>query len=47
MAKADIQKDLTKDETALANKLKRKQIQIADKSLAGDTFKEANPEKNY
>jgi len=39
--KADIQKDLTKDETALANELKREQIKVAKKTLAGGTIQEA------
>ena len=39
--KADIQKDLTKDETALANEAKRMQIKVAKKTLAGPTLTEA------
>jgi len=38
--KADIQKDLTKDETALANELKREQIKVAKKTLAGPSLTE-------
>ena len=39
--KADIQKDLTKDETALANKAKRLQIKVHEKTLAGPSLTEA------
>ena len=40
MAKAEIQKDLTKDETALANKALRLKIKVAEKTLAGPSLVE-------
>ena len=39
--KADIQKEMNKEETALANQAKRAQIAVAEKSLAGNTLEEA------
>ena len=41
----ELKKDLNKEENALANLLKQKQIQIADKTLAGDTFEEIITER--
>ena len=38
--KADIQKEMNKEETALANQAKRAQIAVAEKSLAGDSFRD-------
>ena len=38
--KADIQKEMTKDETELANKVKRMNLRIGEKTLAGDTLNE-------
>jgi hypothetical protein len=38
--KADIQKEMTKDETELANKVKRMNLRIGEKTLAGDTLSE-------
>ena len=38
--KADIQKEMNKEETALANQAKRAQIAVAEKSLAGNTLEE-------
>jgi hypothetical protein len=38
--KADIQKEMTKDETALANQAKRIQIAVGEKTLAGATLEE-------
>ena len=38
--KADIQKEMTKDETALANRVKELQILTGQKTLAGDTLEE-------
>jgi hypothetical protein len=38
--KADIQKEMTKDETELANKVKRMNLRIGEKTLAGDSFKD-------
>ena len=38
--KADIQKEMTKDETALANQVKRMNLRIGEKTLAGDTLEE-------
>ena len=38
--KADIQKEMTKDETALANEVKRMQILTGEKALAGKTLEE-------
>ena len=40
MTKADIEKDMTEDQNKLANMLKAKQIEIADKTLAGDTLQD-------
>ena len=38
--KADIQKEMNKEETALANRAKRAQIAVAEKTLAGNTLEE-------
>ena len=38
--KADIQKEMNKEETALANRAKRVQIEVGEKSLAGNTLEE-------
>jgi len=38
--KADIQKEMTKDETALANQVKRMNLEIGKKTLAGDSFRD-------
>ena len=38
--KADIQKEMTKDETELANKVKRMNLRIGEKTLAGATLEE-------
>ena len=38
--KADIQKEMNKEETALANRAKRVQIAVGEKSLAGNTLEE-------
>jgi len=38
--KADIQKEMTKDETELANKVKRMNLRIGEKTLAGNTLSE-------
>ena len=38
--KADIQKEMNKEETALANQAKRAQIAVAEKTLAGNTLEE-------
>jgi len=38
--KADIQKEMTKDETELANKVKRMNLRIGEKTLAGDSFRD-------
>ena len=39
--KADIQKDMTKEETALANRAKDLQIKVHEKTLAGPSLTEA------
>ena len=38
--KGEIEKDLNKEKNELANKVKRKQLEVYDKQLAGDTFEE-------
>ena len=40
VAKGEIQKDMNKEDKALANELTRKRIEVAEKQLAGDTLME-------